>query len=90
MLASVAFLAAAGVGYGRIFMAHAHRPVTDSWLKAVRYPVEKGADVSAVSRKGRTTVDMANGPTQRVSPFPDTIALLESLGAISNHNRVSR
>ena len=55
----------------------------------VRYLVEKGADVMVVSRKGETTVDMANGPIQRLSPFPETIALLESYGAINNHNCVS-
>ena len=55
----------------------------------IRYLVEKGADVMVVSRKGQTTVDMANGPIQRLSPFPDTIALLESYGAINNHNCVS-
>jgi len=52
----------------------------------IRYLVEHGADVMAVSRRGQTTVDMANGPVQRVSPFPATVALLESLGAINNHN----
>lgn len=55
----------------------------------VQYLVDKGADVMIVSRKGETTVDMANGPIQRVSPFPSTIALLESYGAINNHNCVS-
>ena len=55
----------------------------------IRYLVEKGADVTVVSRRGQTTVDMANGPVQRIQPFPDTIALLESLGAINNHNCVS-
>jgi hypothetical protein len=39
----------------------------------------------AVSRRGQTTVDMANGPVSRISPFPDTIALLEKLGAKNNH-----
>ena len=29
---------------------------------------------------GRTVVDMANGPVQRLRPFPETIALLEKLG----------
>jgi ankyrin repeat protein len=57
--------------------------------RLVRYLVEKGADVQAISRKGQTTADMANGPTQRVSPFPDTIALLESLGSDNNQNCVS-
>ena len=47
--------------------------------------VAHGGDVTAVSRKGQTTVDMANGPVQRVSPFPETIALLEKLGAKNSH-----
>lgn len=55
----------------------------------IRYLVSKGGDVMVVSRSGQTTVDMANGPVQRISPFPSTIALLESLGAINNHNCVS-
>jgi ankyrin repeat protein len=52
----------------------------------IEYLVSKGADVMVVSRRGETTVDMANGPRQRVNPFPETIALLESLGAVNNHN----
>ena len=55
----------------------------------IRYLVSRGADVTVVSRRGQTTVDMANGPVQRIQPFPETIALLESLGAINNHNCVS-
>jgi ankyrin repeat protein len=55
----------------------------------IRYLVSKGADPKAVSRTGQTTVDMANGPVQRVQPYPDTIALLESLGAKNNHRCVS-
>jgi ankyrin repeat protein len=55
----------------------------------IKYLVSKGADVKAVARTGQTTVDMANGPVQRVQPFPDTIALLESLGATNNHRCVS-
>ena len=54
----------------------------------IKYLVSKGADVKAVSRSGQTTVDMANGPVQRVQPFPETIALLESLGAKNNHRCV--
>jgi ankyrin repeat protein len=54
----------------------------------IRYLISKGADVKAVSRTGQTTVDMANGPVQRVEPFPDTIALLESFGAKNNHRCV--
>lgn len=55
----------------------------------ILYLVEQGADVTVVARSGQTTVDMANGPVQRISPFPSTIALLESLGAENNHNCVS-
>ena len=55
----------------------------------ILYLVGKGADVTVVSRKGQTTADMANGPIQRVKPFPDTIALLVSLGAKNNHKCVS-
>ncbi len=52
----------------------------------IEYLVLRGADPLAVSRRGQTTVDMANGPVQRISPFPETIALLEGLGAVNNHN----
>ena len=54
----------------------------------IRYLVSKGADVKAVSRRGQTTADMANGPYQRTSPYPETIALLESLGSKNNHKCV--
>jgi ankyrin repeat protein len=55
----------------------------------IGYLVGQGADVMAVSRRGQTTVDMANGPVQRIQPFPETLELLETLGAINNHNCVS-
>ena len=54
----------------------------------IQYLVSKGADVKAVARSGQTTVDMANGPVQRVQPYPETIALLERLGAKNNHRCV--
>jgi len=111
--------AASGVGYGEGFAANSHSHAPQSWLAAVEYLVElgadvnardhngyapvhhaaargdnelilylvgQGADVSSLSRRGETTVDMANGPRQRVQPFPQTIALLEGLGAMNNHN----
>jgi ankyrin repeat protein len=55
----------------------------------IRYLVSKGADVKAVARSGQTTADMANGPVQRISPFLDTVALLESLGSKNNHRCMS-
>jgi ankyrin repeat protein len=55
----------------------------------ILYLVSKGADVTAVARSGQTTADMANGPVQRVSPYPETVALLEKLGSRNNHNCMS-
>ncbi len=55
----------------------------------IAYLVSKGGSVMAVNREGRTTADMANGPVQRVEPFPDTIALLVKMGARNNHKCVS-
>ena len=52
----------------------------------VEYLVSQGADIMVVSRKGQTTVDMANSPHQRVQPYPDTVGLLESLGGINNND----
>jgi hypothetical protein len=52
----------------------------------IEYLVAHGADVKAVTKKGQTVVDMANGPQSRVTPIPDTIALLEKLGAINQHH----
>jgi uncharacterized protein len=55
----------------------------------ILYLVKHGADVKLVDREGKTTADMANGPVQRIQPFPETIKLLESLGAKNNHKCVS-
>ncbi len=55
----------------------------------INYLVSKGADVKAVSRSGQTTADMANGPVQRISPYLDTVALLERLGSKNSHKCVS-
>jgi ankyrin repeat protein len=55
----------------------------------IMYLVSKGADVKAISRRGQTTADMANGPVSRISPFPDTVALLEKLGSKNNHKCAS-
>jgi len=55
----------------------------------ILYLVEHGGDVSAISRRAQTTADMANGPVSRVSPLPETVALLESLGSANSNNCVS-
>jgi len=55
----------------------------------ILYLVEHGADVTAVARTGQTTADMANGPWERLTPFPATISLLEQLGSKNNNACVS-
>ena len=55
----------------------------------IEYLVERGADVTVLTRKGETTADMANGPVQRVTVFPEIVALLERLGSKNNDNCVS-
>jgi ankyrin repeat protein len=57
--------------------------------ECINYLVAKGADVKRVNREGNTTVDMANGPVQRTQPYPETIKLLESLGAKNNHRCIT-
>ncbi|MCC7124417.1 MAG: ankyrin repeat domain-containing protein [Acidobacteria bacterium] len=57
--------------------------------ESILYLVSKGADVTKVNREGNSTADMANGPVQRVQPFPETLAVLEKLGATNNHKCVT-
>jgi uncharacterized protein len=54
----------------------------------ILYLVSKGADPKIVNRAGQTTVDLANGPVQRITPFPETIKLLEGMGVKNNHKCV--
>ena len=51
----------------------------------IMYLMSKGADITAVSRRGQTVADMANGPVQRIPPFVETVALLEKLGSKNSH-----
>lgn len=55
----------------------------------ILYLVSKGALATPVNRDGQTVADLANGPVQRIQPFPETIALLEKLGSKNNHKCVS-
>jgi ankyrin repeat protein len=55
----------------------------------ILYLVSKGARVDAVSKGGVTVADMANGPRQRIQPYPETVALLEQLGSKNSHKCVS-
>ncbi|MBA3270789.1 MAG: ankyrin repeat domain-containing protein [Acidobacteria bacterium] len=54
--------------------------------EVILYLVSKGADPKAVARSGQTTADMANSPVQRLSPIPETVALLMKLGS-KNSNK---
>jgi ankyrin repeat protein len=51
----------------------------------IAYLVSKGADVKAISRKGQTTADMANGPVQRIPPFVEAVDFLVRLGAVNSN-----
>ena len=66
-----------------------HNAAARGDTEMVRYLASKGADVKRYNRAGQTTIDVANGPVQRTQPYPDTIKLLESLGAINNHKCVT-
>jgi ankyrin repeat protein len=66
-----------------------HHAAARGDVEMIEYLVSKGADVKAVTREGRTTADMANGPVQRIQPWPEALALLEKLGAKNNHKCVS-
>ena len=66
-----------------------HNAAARGDVERIRYLVSKGADITAVNREGQTTADMANGPVQRIQPFPEALDLLVSLGATNNHKCVS-
>jgi len=66
-----------------------HHAAARGDVEMIQYLVSKGADVMAVNREGKTTADMANGPVQRIQPWPEALALLEKLGAKNNHKCVS-
>ena len=66
-----------------------HHAASRGDLEMIEYLVEHGADVTAVSRYGQTTADMANGPYQRTQPYPEAVALLEKLGSANNDRCVS-
>jgi uncharacterized protein len=66
-----------------------HHAAARGDVEMIQYLVSKGADVKAVTREGKTTADMANGPVQRIQPYPAAVALLEKLGSKNNHKCVS-
>ena len=76
--------ARAGNGYTPL-----HHAASRGDNKLIEYLLEKGVYVKVLSRTVQTTSDIANDPTNRKFPFPDTIALLVSLGAVNNNNCAS-
>jgi len=51
----------------------------------ILFLVSKGAVVTRINRSGQTTIDLANGPVQRITPFLETVALAEKLGSKNSH-----
>jgi ankyrin repeat protein len=66
-----------------------HQAAARGDVEMIKYLVSKGANPKAINREGQSTADMANGPVQRTQPYPEALALLESLGAVNNHKCVS-
>jgi ankyrin repeat protein len=66
-----------------------HNAAARGDVEMIKYLVAKGANPLVINREGKTTADMANGPVQRIQPWPEALALLEKLGAVNNHRCVS-
>ena len=66
-----------------------HNAASIGETELCEFLLSKGADVSAVSERGETVADMANGPRQRIQPFPETLAFLLSMGSPFNDKCVS-
>ena len=66
-----------------------HNAAARGDVAMIKYLVAKGADVRVTNREGNSVADMANGPVQRIQPWPEALALLEQLGAINHHRCVS-
>jgi ankyrin repeat protein len=52
----------------------------------LEFMVSKGADVKGVTKDKDTVADMANGPFPHSLVHPETVALLEEMGAKNSHN----
>ena len=66
-----------------------HNAAARGDVDLIHYLVDRGGDVTVLTRKGQTTADMANGPVQRVTVFPAVVDLLVSMGSENNNNCVS-
>ena len=66
-----------------------HHAAARGDVEMILYLVSKGADPKKANREGQSTADMANGPVQRVQPYPEARDLLVKLGAKNNNKCVS-
>jgi ankyrin repeat protein len=55
----------------------------------IQYLVSKGARIDMAGKNGVTVADMANGPRERIQPFPETIKLAISLGSKFSNRCIS-
>lgn len=54
-----------------------------------QYLIDKGVDITALSRKGQTVADMANGPVQRVPPFLEALDYFVRMGSKNSNKCLS-
>jgi ankyrin repeat protein len=66
-----------------------HQAAARGDVEMILYLVSKGADPARLNREGQSTADMANGPVQRIEPFPEARDLLIKLGAKNSNKCVS-
>jgi ankyrin repeat protein len=66
-----------------------HQAAARGDVEMILYLVAKGADPTRINRDGQSTADMANGPVQRIEPFPEARDLLIKLGAKNSNRCVS-
>jgi uncharacterized protein len=66
-----------------------HQAAARGDVEMILYLVSKGADPRIINRDGQSTADMANGPVQRIEPFPEARDLLIKLGARNSNKCVS-
>ncbi|HUE89631.1 MAG TPA: ankyrin repeat domain-containing protein [Vicinamibacterales bacterium] len=66
-----------------------HQAAARGDVEMILYLVAKGADPTRINREGQSTADMANGPVQRIEPFPEARDLLIKLGAKNSNKCVS-
>ena len=66
-----------------------HQAAARGDVEMILYLVANGADPTRINRDGQSTADMANGPVQRIEPFPEARDLLIKLGAKNSNKCVS-